>query len=137
MNRSFSKKRHIQESNEKLERRSLTNHMLNEQSSDLEIEEGSTWEGIKGWFGGRGYYYTKYLTQVQEILEKLNKKVNFDKKIKNDLDEILDKVAESSMEEPKKDRILKLLIEISEGIKTANEMLEKKIHEIERLKRRK
>jgi len=34
-----------------------------------EVNEGATWEGIKGWAQGRGYYYTKYLTELEYILQ--------------------------------------------------------------------
>jgi hypothetical protein len=38
-----------------------------------EVNEGATWEGIKGFFRGKGYYYTKYLTELEYILEEMEK----------------------------------------------------------------
>ena len=98
-------------------------------------EGGGTWEGIKGFFRGKGYYYTKYLTQIQNVLEKLQKKLGDDKKIKADLDEILEDVTESSMEESKKDQLLDLMLQITEGIDKASQLLEMQIQQIKDLKK--
>jgi len=98
------------------------------------LNEGSTWEGIKGYFRGKGYYYTKYLSQVQDLIEKLQKKIINDKKIESDLYEILEDVTESSMEDYKKKIILDLMTEISNTIKGANENLEYHIRKIKNLK---
>mgnify|MGYP003346392199 CR=1 FL=1 len=49
--------------------------------------------------------------------------------------EILEDVTESSMEEAKKDKILDLMIEISEGLETANDILEEQLEKIQRMKR--
>jgi len=125
------------EKNEILEmhKKATSNHYLFEQHLDGEMEEGGTWEGIKGFFRGKGYYYTKYLTQIQNVLEKLQKKLGDDKKIKEDLDDILEDVTESSMEETKKDELLDLMVEISEGIDHANQLLEMQIQKIKDLKK--
>lgn len=105
------------------------------EGSESEIEEGGgTWEGIKGFFRGKGYYYTKYLTQIQNLLEKLKKKIIDDKKIKSDLDEILEDVSESSMSEAKKEQILNILVDIAKSIEIANKSLEAKIEKIKSLK---
>lgn len=110
--------------------------LVSEQHMDGEMEEGGgTWEGIKGFFRGKGYYYTKYLTQIQNVLQKLQKKLGSDKMIQAHLDEILEDVTESSMEEHKKDELLQLMVQISEGIKKANELLEMQIQQIKDLKK--
>lgn len=110
--------------------------LVSEQHMDGEMEEGGgTWEGIKGYFRGKGYYYTKYLTQIQYVLEKLQKKIGSDKKIKADLDEILEDITESSMEESKKDELLDLMIRINEGIEEATQLLEMQIQQIKDLKK--
>jgi hypothetical protein len=126
------------EKNEILEmhKKATSNHYLFEQHLDGEMEEGGgTWEGIKGFFRGKGYYYTKYLTQIQNVVEKLQRKLGDDKKIKADLDEILEDVTESSMEEAKKDKLLDLMVEISEGIESASQLLEMQIQKIKDLKK--
>ena len=72
---------------------------------------------------------------IQNVLEKLQKKLGDDKKIKADLDEILEDVTESSMEEAKKDKLLDLMVEISEGIDQASQLLEMQIQKIKDLKK--
>lgn len=110
--------------------------LVSEQHMDGEMEEGGgTWEGIKGYFRGKGYYYTKYLTQIQYVLEKLQKKIGSDKKIKADLDEILEDITESSMEESKKDELLDLMLKINQGIEEATQLLEMQIQQIKDLKK--
>lgn len=110
--------------------------LVSEQHIDGEMEEGGgTWEGIKGFFRGKGYYYTKYLTQIQYVLEKLQKKIGSDKKIKADLDEILEDITESSMEESKKDELLDLMLRINQGIEEATQLLEMQIQQIKDLKK--
>ena len=110
--------------------------LVSEQHMDGEMEEGGgTWEGIKGFFRGKGYYYTKYLTQIQYILEKLQKKIGSDKKIKANLDEILDDITESSMEDSKKHELLGLVFRINKGIEEATQLLETQIQEIKDLKK--
>jgi uncharacterized protein YaaW (UPF0174 family) len=119
-----------------MHKRATSKHYLFEQHLDGEMEEGGgTWEGIKGFFRGKGYYYTKYLTQIQNVLEKLQKKLGDDKKIKADLDEILEDVTESSMEESKKDELLDLMVQITEGINKASQLLEMQIQQIKDLKK--
>ena len=119
-----------------MHKRATSKHYLFEQHLDGEMEEGGgTWEGIKGFFRGKGYYYTKYLTQIQNVLEKLQKKLGDDKKIKADLDEILEDVTESSMEESKKDQLLDLMLQITEGIDKASQLLEMQIQQIKDLKK--
>lgn len=119
-----------------MHKRATSKHYLIEQHLDGEMEEGGgTWEGIKGFFRGKGYYYTKYLTQIQNVLEKLQKKLGDDKKIKADLDEILEDVTESSMEESKKDQLLDLMVQITEGIDKASQLLEMQIQQIKDLKK--
>lgn len=105
------------------------------QHLDGEMEEGGgTWEGIKGFFKGKGYYYTKYLTQIQNVLEKLKKKLGDDKRVKAQLDEILEDVSESSMEERKKDQLLNIMLDITKSMEIANQGLEKQIQRIKDLK---
>jgi len=46
-----------------------------------EVNEGATWEGVKGFFRGKGYYYTKYLTELEYILEEMEKEIVSNAKI--------------------------------------------------------
>jgi uncharacterized protein YaaW (UPF0174 family) len=109
----------------------IFNNFLNES----EVEEGSTWEGIKGFFRGKGYYYTKYLSQIQDVLERLQTKVVEDKKIQLELSKILDKVAASSMEDDKKNEVLNILVEIDNDLVSATKLLEDRMLQIENLKK--
>jgi hypothetical protein len=109
----------------------IFNNFLNES----EVEEGSTWEGIKGFFRGKGYYYTKYLSQIQDVLERLKIKVVEDKKIQLELSKILDKVAASSMEDDKKNEVLNILVEIDNDLVSATKLLEDRMLQIENLKK--
>jgi hypothetical protein len=109
----------------------ISNNFLNES----EVEEGSTWEGIKGFFRGKGYYYTKYLSQIQDVLERLKIKVVEDKKIQLELSKILDRVAASSMEDDKKNEVLDILVEIDNDLVSAIKLLEDRMLQIENLKK--
>lgn len=109
----------------------ISNNFLNES----EVEEGSTWEGIKGFFRGKGYYYTKYLSQIQDVLERLKIKVVEDKKIQLELSKILDRVAASSMEDDKKNEVLDILVEIDNDLVSATKLLEDRMLQIENLKK--
>lgn len=109
----------------------ISNNFLKES----EVEEGSTWEGVKGFFRGKGYYYTKYLSQIQGVLERLKIKVVEDKKIQLELSKILDRVAASSMEDDKKDKVLDILVEIDNDLVSTTKLLEDRMLQIENLKK--
>jgi hypothetical protein len=109
----------------------ISNNFLNES----EVEEGSTWEGIKGLFRGKGYYYTKYLSEIQGVLRSLKIKIAQDKKLESQLSGILEKVTTSSMEDTKRDELINLLTQIDNEIVSATQRLEDRIQDIENLKR--
>jgi hypothetical protein len=109
----------------------ISNNQLNES----EVEEGSTWEGIKGLFRGKGYYYTKYLSEIQGVLRSLKIKIAQDKKLESQLSRILEKVTTSSMEDTKRDELINLLTQIDNEIVSATQRLEDRIQDIENLKR--
>jgi succinate dehydrogenase flavin-adding protein (antitoxin of CptAB toxin-antitoxin module) len=109
----------------------IFNNFLNES----EVEEGSTWEGIKGLFRGKGYYYTKYLSEIQGVLRSLKIKIAQDKKLESQLSGILEKVTTSSMEDTKRDELINLLTQIDNEIVSATQRLEDRIQDIENLKR--
>jgi hypothetical protein len=109
----------------------ISNNQLNES----EVGEGSTWEGIKGLFRGKGYYYTKYLSEIQGVLRSLKIKVAQDKRIESQLNRILEKVTTSSMEDTKRNELINLLTDIDNQLVSATQRLEDKIQDIENLKR--
>lgn len=101
--------------------------------SEQEVEEGSRWEGIKGFFKGKGYYYTKYLTEIKYMLESLNKKVVKDDGLRSQIDELVGKIQESSMDDTKKDELLDQLNMISSIIDNANQEIKNHLSYIRNL----
>ena len=91
--------------------------------SEQEVKEGSTWEGIKGYFKGKGYKYSKYLSEIQSLLQKLRTKVTTDDRLRSEMDELIDKITGSSMEDTKKDELLNHLQRISDIVENANQEL--------------
>lgn len=91
--------------------------------SEQEVEEGSTWEGIKGFFKGKGYKYSKYMAEIQSLIQKLRTKVTTDDRLRSDMDELIDEINSSSMEDTKKDELLNHLQRISDIIENANQEL--------------
>jgi hypothetical protein len=114
-----------------MHKKAISNNFLNES----EVEEGSTWEGIKGWFRGKGYYYTKYLSEIQDVLRRLKTKVVEDKEIHSEISRILDDIESSSMEDVKKDELIVILDEINNNLDDATDVLRSKIRQIESLKK--
>jgi hypothetical protein len=114
-----------------MHKKAISNNFLNES----EVEEGSTWEGIKGWFRGKGYYYTKYLSEIQDVLRRLKTKVVEDKEIHSEISRILDDIEGSSMEDVKKDELIVILDEINNNLDDATDVLRSKIRQIESLKK--
>lgn len=97
---------------------------------EQEVEEGSRWQGIKGWFKGKGYYYSRYLNDIKNMLEDLNKKVVTDDNLRSQIDELVGKIQESSMEDPKKDELLDQLSMISETMENANQEIKNHLAQI-------
>jgi hypothetical protein len=75
------------------------------------------------------------LSQIQDVLERLQTKVVEDKKIQLELSKILDKVAASSMEDDKKNEVLNILVEIDNDLVSATKLLEDRMLQIENLKK--
>lgn len=91
--------------------------------SEQEVEEGSRWEGIKGFFKGKGYKYSKYLAEIESLISKLRTKVSTDDKLRSEMDELINEITGASMEDAKKDELLDHLQKISDIVENANQEL--------------
>lgn len=91
--------------------------------SEQEVEEGSTWEGVKGFFKGKGYKYSKYLAEIETLISKLRRKVNTDDQLRSEMDELINEITGSNVEDTKKDELLNHLQRISDIVENANEEL--------------
>jgi|688.fasta_scaffold01202_43 seryl-tRNA synthetase len=91
--------------------------------SEQEVEEGSTWEGVKGFFKGKGYKYSKYLAEIETLISKLRRKVTTDDRLRSEMDELINEITGSNVEDTKKDELLNHLQRISDIVENANEEL--------------
>lgn len=98
------------------------------------IEEGGTWEGIKGWFRGKGYNYSKYLSQIDDVLYGIKKKIIDDQKLQKELEEISKDLKNSSAEDWQKDELTTLMDDLSETISKTNSKLQKLSIRIKRMR---
>jgi hypothetical protein len=94
----------------------------------------STWEGIKGWAQGKGYYYTKYLTELEYILQDMEKKIVYDRKLHKKISKLEDKVNSSSMEDDKKDYVNTMLGRTQKIIGYCDSLIQNELHNLKRLK---
>ena len=53
------------------------------------VNEGSTWAGIKGFFSGKGYNYSKYKYEINEIVTGIRKKLISDNDLREKLIKLL------------------------------------------------
>lgn len=103
MNKSYSKIRHIQESNNILEKR-----MLNEST---EVDEAildpvkNVYQGLKGVWRGEGYEYYKYMSALSNVIRDLNKVDKPNHKLMNDLTDLKTKINASKMYKSKKQQL--------------------------------
>lgn len=89
------------------------------------IEESGTWEGIKGWFRGKGYNYSKYLSEIDDILYNVKRKIVNDEKLKSQLEDVSKNLKDSSAEDWQKDELTKLMDDLSDTISKTNNKLER------------
>lgn len=81
---------------------------------------GDTWTGVKGFFRGKGYYYTKNLSKLNNIAEELAYTEKFLNKIKKKCEDIVDEAVNSGMKDTKSDHILDLANRIIDVIEYHN-----------------
>ena len=81
---------------------------------------GDTWTGVKGFFRGKGYHYTKNLSKLNRIAEELAYTEKFLDKIKKKCEEIVDESVKSGMRDQKSDHILDLANRIIDTIEYHN-----------------
>lgn len=106
----------------------IVNRVINE-----DLQE-STWEGVKGWFRGKGYYYSKYLSELEDVLEELEYKINNDRKIRKKFDEVKSKVESSDMEEFKKKDLNNTITRIQRILTHTDSVINRELYNIYRMK---
>jgi len=107
----------------------IVNRVINE-----DLQE-SAWEGVKGWFKGKGYYYSKYLSELEDVLEELEYKINNDRKIRKKFDEVKLKISESDMEDFQKQELEDIITQISKILNYTDILIQKELYKIYRLKK--
>jgi hypothetical protein len=85
------------------------------------INEGSTFAGIKGFFSGDGYNYSKYKYEINEVVIDIRKKLITDNELKKKLLEIYDNLDESSANNNQKGQLMDLISKVYYTIKDAND----------------
>jgi len=85
------------------------------------INEGSTFAGIKGFFSGDGYNYSKYKYEINEVVIGIRKKLITDNELKKKLLEIYDNLDESSANNIQKGQLMDLISKVYYTIKDAND----------------
>jgi len=94
---------------------------------------GDTWTGVKGFFKGKGYHYTKNLSKLNNIAEELIYSEKYLNKIKKKCEDIVDQSANSRMNDTKSDHILDIANKIIEIIETHNEKVKEISDEIKNI----
>ena len=94
--------------------------VVKEDYSETNEGLGDTWTGVKGFFKGKGYYYTKNLSKLNNIAEELAYTEKFLNKIKKKCEDIVDESVKSGMKDTKSDHILDLANRIIEIIEYHN-----------------
>lgn len=89
-------------------------------SNDINEGLGDTWTGVKGFFSGKGYYYTKNLSKLNKIAEELMFTERYLDKIKKKCEDIVDESIKSGMRDQKSDHILDLANRIIDIIEYHN-----------------
>jgi hypothetical protein len=85
------------------------------------INEGSTFAGIKGFFSGDGYNYSKYKYEINEVVIGIRKKLITDNELKKKLLEIYDNLDESSANDNQKDELMNLISKLYSTIQNTND----------------
>lgn len=116
-----------------MERGKITEKDLNKIVKKV-LEEGSTWEGVKGWLKGRGYNYSKYLFEIDETLTDIRKKIVEDTSFMSKLTEIDKGLMNSSADKWQKEELSELMMDIVETMDKTNKKLEKLATKIKRMR---
>ena len=116
-----------------MEKRKITERDLNKIVKKV-LEEGSTWEGVKGWLKGKGYNYSKYLFEIDETLTEIRKKIIEDNNFMSKLTEIEKNLNKSSADEWQKEELSELMIDIIDTMDKTNKKLEKLSTKIKRMR---
>ena len=106
----------------------IVNRVINE-----DLQE-STWEGVKGWFRGKGYYYSKYLAELEDTLESLIEKIQNDRRINEKLESVKTKVESSDMEEFRKKDLNNTIIRIQRILTHTDSVINRELYNIYRMK---
>jgi hypothetical protein len=118
---------------ENMEKRRLNEKDLNKIVKKV-LQEGSTWEGVKGWLKGKGYNYSKYLFEIDETLSEIRSKIIEDSKFMSKLTEIEKNLNKSSADQWQKEDLSELMVEIVDTMDKTNKKLEKLASKIKRMK---
>ena len=106
----------------------IVNRVINENLQE------STWEGVKGWFRGKGYYYSKYLAELEDTLESLIEKIQNDRRINEKLESVKTKVESSDMEEFRKKDLNNTIIRIQRILTHTDSVINRELYNIYRMK---
>ena len=87
------------------------------------VNEGSTWAGIKGFFSGKGYNYSKYKYEINEIVIGIRKKLINDNDLREKLIKIYNKLDNSSANDRQKDELKDIIAELYNIIFEANDKI--------------
>ena len=106
----------------------IVNRVINENLQE------STLEGVKGWFRGKGYYYSKYLAELEDTLESLREKIQNDRRINEKLESVKTKVESSDMEEFRKKDLNNTIIRIQRILTHTDSVINRELYNIYRMK---
>ena len=103
----------------------MINRKLNENDINIlvkkVINESSTFAGIKGFFSGYGYNYSKYKYEINEVVIGIRKKLITDNELKKKLLKIYDNLDESSANDNQKDKLMDLISQLYQTIQNTND----------------
>lgn len=91
-----------------------------------ETNEGlkDTWSGVKGFFRGQGYNYTKNLSKLSGILNDISYSDDYLNKIKSKCEKIVDDSMRAKIPDEKSDHILQIVNDIITTINSYDEKMD-------------
>lgn len=96
------------------------------------VNEGSTWAGIKGFFTGKGYNYSKYKYEINEVVSSIRKKLITDDALESKLSKIYEKLKDSSATDSQKDKLENFITDIIDVIHETNSKIDDIIKNMDR-----